>query len=185
MAWSRSDTPSWRRRRSIPAWRSAPSATSRARWSGSASTWRGNRGPPDHGRMARPPDRSPIAVRGAPTSFAPMGRLGARQRRSCQPRPVEGDVGDRDLPHRPRSAAMSSAVRTARTRASPTIPAATATVRSVRARRRGNGSRNARPSSCRSPTITSSSPYRRRSAPSRSRTRPSPTISCSGLRPRL
>jgi hypothetical protein len=36
---------------------------------------------------------------------------------------------------------MSSAARTARTSASPTIPAATATARSVRARRRGNGDR--------------------------------------------
>ena len=34
---------------------SARSATSKVRWSGQASTWRGNRGPPDHGRVARPP----------------------------------------------------------------------------------------------------------------------------------
>ena len=51
------------------------------------------------------------------------------------------------------------------------LPAATATARSARPRRRGNGSKTARRSCCRFPTITSSSPCRRRSAPSRSRTR--------------
>ena len=47
--------------------------------------------------------------------------------------------------------------------ASPTIPAATATARSARAPRRGNGSQSARPNSCRSPTSTSSSRCRPRS----------------------
>ena len=51
------------------------------------------------------------------------------------------------------------------------LPAATAIARSVRRRRRGDGSKTARPSCCRFPTITSSSPCRRRSAPSPSRTR--------------
>src|SRR5208283_3391843 len=51
-------TPSWRRRRSTPASPSVRSATSKARSSGSASTWRGIRGPPDNGRMARPPGHS-------------------------------------------------------------------------------------------------------------------------------
>ena len=64
---------------------------------------------------------------------------------------------------------MSSAARTARTNASPTTPAATATARSVRAQRRGNGSPSARRNSCRSPTITSSSPCRRRSARSQNK----------------
>ena len=59
---------------------------------------------------------------------------------------------------------MSSAARTARTNVSPTIPAATATARSVRARLQDNGSPSARPSSCRFPTITSSSPCRLRSS---------------------
>ena len=67
------DTPSWRRPRSTPASPSTRSATSRARWSGWASTWRSNRRPPDRGRMARPP-----RIRRSPTSFAPMGRRGAR-----------------------------------------------------------------------------------------------------------
>ena len=49
-----SDTPSWRRRRSTPASPSTRSATSRARWSGWASTSRADRRPPDQGRMARP-----------------------------------------------------------------------------------------------------------------------------------
>ena len=52
------------------------------------------------------------------------------------------------------------------------------------ARRRGNGSKTARRSCCRFPTITSSSPCRLRSAPSRSRTRPPSTTSCSGPPPR-
>ena len=60
---------------------------------------------------------------------------------------------------------MSSAARTARTSASPTIPAATATARSVRPPRRGNGSKTAKRSSCRFLIITSSSPCRPRSAP--------------------
>ena len=76
---------------------------------------------------------------------------------------------------------MSSAARTARTNASPTIPAAIATARSAKARRRGNGSKNARRSFCRFHTITSSSPCRLRSKPSRSRTRPPSTTSCSRI----
>ena len=67
-----------------------------------------------------------------------------------RPRPAEGHVGDRDLPHRRASAATSSAARTARTSASPTVPAATATAPSARPPRRGNGSRRpAKPNSCR------------------------------------
>ena len=46
---------------------------------------------------------------------------------------------------------------------SPTIPAATATARSARARPQDNGSQNAKLNSCRFPTITSSSPCRLRS----------------------
>ena len=49
----------------------------------------------------------------------------------------------------PRSAATSSAARTARTSASPIIPAAIGIARSARARRRGDGSQTARPNSCR------------------------------------
>jgi hypothetical protein len=47
---------------------------------------------------------------------------------------------------------------TARTNASPTIPAATATARSARGRRRGNGSKTAKPNSCRSPIFRSTAP---------------------------
>src|SRR4029077_19914602 len=47
---------------------------------------------------------------------------------------------------------MSRAPRIARTNASPTIPAATVTARSVRARRRGNGSPSARRGFCWFPT---------------------------------
>jgi hypothetical protein len=73
---------------------------------------------------------------------------------------------------------------TARTNASPTIPAATGIARSVRPRRRDNGSKTARPSFCRFPTITSSSPCRLRSAPSHFRTRAPSTTCCSGPPPR-
>ena len=59
---------------STPAWRSARSATPRARWSGWAQ--------PDEATAARFTTvgwRGPrIAVRRSPTSFAPMGRRGAR-----------------------------------------------------------------------------------------------------------
>ena len=54
------------------------------------------------------------------------------QRRSREPRPVEGHVGDRDLSHR-RARRTRRALRGLRARTrSPTTPAATATARSVR-----------------------------------------------------
>ena len=54
------------------------------------------------------------------------------QRRSREPRPVEGHVGDRDLSHR-RARRTRRALRGLRARArSPTTPAATGTARSVR-----------------------------------------------------
>jgi len=56
--------------------------------------------------------------------------------------------------------------------------------RLVRARRRGNGSKNARRSFCRSPTITSSSLCRRRSAPSRCGSRAAATMPGSSQRER-
>ena len=116
----------------------------------------------------------------SPTSFEPMGRRGAKANPGhVEPRPTEGHVGDRDLSNR-RARRTRRALRGLRARrASPTIPAATATARSARARRRGNGSPSARRNSCRSPTITSSLLCRRRSARSRSRTRPPSTTSCS------
>ncbi len=49
-------------------------------------------------------------------------------------------------------------MRTARTSGSPTIPAATGIARSAKLQRRGNGSKTAKPNSCRFLIITSSSP---------------------------
>jgi hypothetical protein len=71
---------------------------------------------------------------------------------------------------RQRSEAMSSSATTAAQRASPTTPAATAIARSVRGWRVCNGSPPGRPSCCRFPTSTSSSPCRRKRARSPSRT---------------
>ena len=136
------------------------------------------RRPPDRGRMARPclEVADVFRAHGAAWRKANAGHV--------EPRPAEGHVGDRDLPDR-RARRTCRALRGLRARTrSPTTPAATATARSVRARRRGNGSPNARPSFCRFPTITSSSPCRLRSARSRSRTRPPSTTSCSGPPPR-
>src|SRR5277367_5676579 len=59
MACARSDTPNWRRRRSILASRSTRSATSPVHWSGWARTSPGNRRPLDERRMTRPPGHSP------------------------------------------------------------------------------------------------------------------------------
>src|SRR5271165_4077148 len=58
-------TPSWRRPRSTSASPSTRSATSRARWSGWASTSRADRRPPDERRMARPPGHSLESMAGA------------------------------------------------------------------------------------------------------------------------
>ena len=60
------------------------------------------------------------------------------------------------------------------------LPVEIGIARNARPRPRGNGSKTARRSCCRFPTTTSSSPCRRRSAPSRSRTRPPSMTSCSG-----
>ena len=64
--------------------------------------------------MARPPDRSLEVA----DIFAPMGGLAQGQRRSCEPRPIEGHVGDRDLSHRrarrPRRALRGLRARTRR-----------------------------------------------------------------------
>jgi len=71
----------------------------------------------------------------------------------------------------PRSAVMSSAVRTAATTGSPTILAATAIAPSVRGQRQRTGSPPARPIYCRSATSIWSSPCRPRSLRSLTRTR--------------
>jgi Transposase zinc-binding domain len=173
-----SATPSWRRPRSTPASRSTRSATSRARWSGWASTSRADPRPPDRRRMARP--RLEVAdvfrAHGAAWRKANAGHLSLAQLKvmsaieTCRTSALGGHVERcEDCAHE---------------RIAPTIPAATVTARSVRARRRGNGSQSARQSFCRFPIITSSSPCRRRSARSRSTTRPSSTICCSRPQPR-
>ena len=51
---------------------------------------------------------------------SPWRRLAQGQCRACEPRPAQGDVGDRATAARPPSAAMSSAARTAATAGSPT-----------------------------------------------------------------
>ena len=133
----RSATPSWRRPRSTPASPSIRSATSRARWSGWASTSRADRRPPDHGRMARP--RLEVADvfrahgaawRKANASHVSLGQLKVMSAiETCRTSALGGHV---------------ERCEDARTNASPTIPAATATARSVRRRRRSNGSKNVR-----------------------------------------
>ena len=85
---------------------------------------------------------------------------------------------------RRRSAVTSSAARTAARLASPTIPVATGTVRSVRACRASNGWPIAAPNCCPSPISMSSLLSPRRSRRSRFRTRRSSTTSCSRRRPR-
>ena len=82
---------------------------------------------------------------------------------------------------RRRSAVTSSSAMIAAPHASPTTPAATAIVPSVRGWRAPNGSRIDRPNCCRCRTSTSSSPCRRWPARSPSRTRPPSMRSCSAL----
>jgi len=52
----------------------------------------------------------------------------------CEPRPIEGDVGDRELPAQRPSAGMSRAAKTAPTKSSPIIAVAIGIARSARAR---------------------------------------------------
>jgi len=95
------------------------------------------------------------------------------QCRPCEPRPTQGDVGDRELPHgsarRPSRAART---RSAPTRRLPIILAATGIARSVRRQPLANGSLSVRPSYCRCRTSTSCSHYRPESPTSPITTRP-------------
>ena len=108
------------------------------------------------------------------------------QRRPRQPRPVEGHVGDRDLPH---CGAWRS--RRALQRLRPHVEIAynsrpgTVIARSAKARRRDNGWKPSETICCRSPpTITFVFTLPAPIAPSRSRIRPSSTTCCSGPPPR-
>ena len=83
----------------------------------------------------------------------------------------------------PRSAVMSRSVATAGWCATPTIPAATGTVRSAKAWHVRSGSRRVRPSCCRCPTTTWSSHCPRRRPKSRSKTSASSMPSCSAPPP--
>ena len=82
---------------------------------------------------------------------------------------------------RRRSAVTSSSAIIAAPHASPTTPAATAIVPSVRGWHAPNGSRIDRPNCCRCRISTSSSPCQRWQARSPSRTRPPSMRSCSAL----
>ena len=102
----------------------------------------------------------------------PRSGVASRQCRSRQPRPDEGDVGHRALPHggarRP-----CGALRGLRAHASsPTTAAATGIVRSARAPPPRNGSPRARPSCCRCRTSMWCSRCRPPSPTSPIRTRP-------------
>ena len=132
---------------------------------------------PDAAAVSRPPWRSPI-------SSIAMGRLARGPCRSSEPRPAEGDVGDRDLPHRRprRSCRGMRGLRPQPHRlqqlpqpALPQMPGRGGTGLAGRARGR---------SACRSATSTSCSPCRPRSPTSPSRTRRWSTICCSAPRPR-
>ena len=133
--------------------RDQPARPARAAGRGETRTRRlaGGRAPPEAGGRGHLP--------------SPWRRLAASQCRACEPRPAQGDVGDRATAARLPSAAMSSAARTAATAGSPTTPAATAIAPSARARRRGTGLPRARPICCRSATSTWSSRCRPRSPP--------------------
>ena len=133
-------------------------------------------------RLTRP--RAAASPGGRRRLSRPRGGVARGQRRSRQPRPVEGHVGDRDLSHG-RARRTRRALRGLRARADrlqflpqPALPEVSGRGGAA------NGSKTARPSCCRFPTTTSSSPCRRRSAPSPSRTRPPSTTSCSGPPPR-
>ena len=121
------------------------------------------------------------------------------QCRTCEPRAIEGDERNRALPYRGashrrcanlslarlwRDAGMSCAARTmtVSTRSFPTIRAAIVIARSVRLRPRANGSRNARPSCCPSPTSMWCSHCRHRSPISLITTSASSTTCCSRRR---
>ncbi len=82
MACPCSDTPSSRRRRSTPASPSPRSAMSRARWIGSASISRTDRGPPDQSRVPRRPGQEPGCRR---RLSRPRGGMARGQRRSREP----------------------------------------------------------------------------------------------------
>ena len=114
----------------------------------------------------------------------PRTGMAPGQCRPCQPRPTEGDVGDRELPHggaRRSCRALRGLRPHARSR---TTPAATGIARSARARRQRTGWPRARPICCRCRTIMSCSHCRRPSPISPTRTRPSSTTCCSRPRPR-
>ena len=94
-------------------------------------------------RSSRPLKRGSRAASSAGgRGYLPRPRTGMApgQCRPCQPRPTEGDVGDRELPHgSPRRPCR--ALRGLRPyHASPTTPAATGIARSARALPRSNGS---------------------------------------------
>ena len=98
--------------------------------------------------------------------------VASSQCRPCEPRPAEGDVGDRELPHDGARRACRALREVRAHHSSPTTPVATGIARSARGRRRRSGWPSARPSCCRCRTSTSCSPCRRASPTSPTRTRP-------------
>ena len=128
------------------------------------------RGSQAQGGPASPPDalarRVPSSSGGRGHLPRPRAGVASRQRRPREPRPAEGDEGDRALPHggarRPCRALRERDVRPHRS--SPTTAAATGTAPSARARRRASGWPSARPSCCRCRTSTSCSHCRRQIA---------------------
>ena len=101
-----------------------------------------------------------------------------------EPRPIEGHVGDPELPHRGARRPCRWLPTTAATFGSPTILVATGIVRSAKTPPRAPGSPSARSTCCRSDTSMSSSRCRPGSPTSPGKTRRSSTTCCSGPPPR-
>ena len=144
------------------------------------------RRPPPASTGGAAPGHSPEVADIFRTRGAAWCRANAGQR---QPRPVEGHVGDRDLPHRGASAVTSSAATTAPMLRSPTTLKPELLLSLPEVPRRGGetmAGSPARRSGCRSPTT---SPRLHPAGPDRanrvSTTRPSSTTrGCSGPPPR-
>ena len=115
--------------------------------------------------------------------FRAHGAAWRQATRSPEPGTAEGHVRDRALPQR-RARRTQLLCRAARSRRSPTTPAATGTARSARAVPLNAGCKLGRPISCRWSTTMWSSRCRHRSAPSPTPTRSASMGYCSTSPPR-
>ena len=142
-----------------------------------------------HRGRSRPPDArlACVASGAGGRGYLPRPRAGVapRQRRSREPRPAEGHVGHRELPHGG-SRRPCRALRGLRAYVpSPTTPAATAIARSARRIAAKEWLADARSRAAAGALLPRGlHPAGARSATSPTRTRPSSTASCSRPRPR-